>query len=175
MTALWKSWLRRHLRMQPTQYAWLQFGRIPKSRSSGSGFSYTRSMQMPHTTAALRALSAVLETRAAAAPGSAGTCKQSSAELQPLSPLPRPRGPTRHEGTAQPQGTPKPTSAGSVPVTASTAASPRSEQFGSRRSPRGWEPAGRRALRGEKHIQPHHQRNRLAAGRAQAEQLRSPP
>lgn len=84
MTALWKSRLRRQVRMQPRQNAWLQFGRIPKSRSSGSAFSDTRSMQMPHTTASLRALSAAAGSGAAAAPCSTGTCEQSSAALQPL-------------------------------------------------------------------------------------------
>jgi len=152
MTVLWKSRLRRHLRMQPTQYAWLQFGRIPKSRSSGSGFSYTRSMQMPHTTASLRVLRAVVGTRAAAAPGSAGTCKQSitASQLPLLHHRPGPGDQRRVTGAARPQETPKPTSAGSVPVAVSTTASLGSEELGSSPSPRGWEPAGRRALRGGK-------------------------
>lgn len=82
MTVLGKSRLRLHVRMQPRQNAWLQLGRIPKSRSSGSAFSQTRSMQMPHTTASLRALRSVLGTGAAAAPYSVGSYKQSNAALQ---------------------------------------------------------------------------------------------
>lgn len=107
MTVLWKSRLRRHLRMHPTQYGWLQLGRIPKSRSSGRGFSYTLSMQMPHTTASLWALRdrELVVTWAAAAPGSAGTCKQSNA-LAPS--LTCPEEHHRVTGSAQPQETPNP-------------------------------------------------------------------